>query len=412
MKGKKVVPMVFFLILAFVLFSLRGSAADQSVSTIRNYGSILYSVVPDTLSTPINKATFIGNESSLSASETTYIANRFDFLMVPPYMDVPSLQQLKAKNPNMTVLAYRDIIGHGQVDRDWATINQHEDWFVHDNSGNRIMENKWGWLLMNITNVGYQQRYVSYVNSQIDNSGFDGVFADDCWNDFRTYYNWNTSLSNIPSDFVNNLHNSMNVFLQYVKANILPGKIVVVNTDEWRTHDYLDIADGKMDEGFAHPSWESFSGYDARNMPQLLDSIARDSATGKIVWCFSGMTIPENPDQTILSQVASVSEYCYSAFLLGLNGSKACLQMNQYDSSDGSNGCYPIMDTNLGTPIGSYYESQNIYERDFSLGKVLLNPSSNPYFVNLGSTYRFSNGTQVSNLTIAAQTGEILLKLG
>jgi hypothetical protein len=282
---------------------------------------------------------------------------------------------------------------------DWAEVDSHEDWFAHDVYGNRIVNTNWGWHLMDPSSAGWRQHYTSYVNSKMSHSQFDGLFVDDCWNDFRTYESWNIPLSNIPSSFRDNFHSYIIGFLQYLKANISPGKIIVVNTDEWVTHDYLNIADGKMDEGFAHASWQDFSTFDSR-MPQILDDIARDSATGKIVWCASGAVIPPNPDATV--------KYCYAAFLLALNGSQAYLSFD-VGNNDGSNGYYPIMDTNIGQATGTYYASQNVYMRDFTGGKVLLNPSTNTFTVNLGGNYKLLDGTVVSSVVLTPYSGEILL---
>jgi hypothetical protein len=68
------------------------------------------------------------------------------------------------------------------------------------------------------------------------------------------------------------------------------------------------------------------------------------------------------------------------------------------------------MDTDVGSSSGVYYTSQNVWMRDLSNGKVVFNPKSTSYVVNLGASYKFLNGTTVSSLTLGALSGVVLLK--
>lgn len=352
------------------------------------------------VSTPINKAVYIYGRSSLTDAQTTYVANHFTLLDTDFYLGASTLQSLKTKNPSLKIIGYRELIAMETSDDDWTVVNTHEDWFAHDMKGNRIMNTQYGWLLMNISNTGWQQHYVSYVNSKLKNSQFDGVFADDCWNNLRTYA-IDTSISNIPLDFQNNWHQNIVGFLQYIKANLVQGKLLIVNTDEWQTHDYLDIADGKMDEGFAHASTVGAGGYGL--MPDALTCMARDSATGKIYWCASGTT------ETDPKNVTDTVKYCYATFLLAINGSQTYLSFDNLQNPNNSQGYYSTMDTHLGTAVGAYYYSQAVFMRDFTLGKVLLNPSSNTYTISLMGDYKLVNGTLVSgSITMTPWSGEIL----
>ncbi len=67
------------------------------------------------------------------------------------------------------------------------------------------------------------------------------------------------------------------------------------------------------------------------------------------------------------------------------------------------------MGTRIGSPVGAYYQSQNVYMRDFSGGKVVSNPTGGSYTVNLGGNYKLLDGTTVSSVTLAAYSAEICL---
>ena len=202
----------------------------------------------------------------------------------------------------------------------------------------------------------------------------------------------------VPASAASSWHSNMISFLTYIKANLLPGKLLIINTDDWVNNDYLNLVDGEMCENFVTGY------YNPNNMSLLLDEIAQASATGKIIWCapLTNETDPKGVTNTLII-------YCYTAFLCAVNGSQTYLSFNDWQSPDGSYGYYPILNTvNIGISQGSYYYSQNVYMRDFTDGLVLFNPSANSYNVNLGGNYQLLNGTAVSNIVLDPWSGEIL----
>jgi hypothetical protein len=68
-------------------------------------------------------------------------------------------------------------------------------------------------------------------------------------------------------------------------------------------------------------------------------------------------------------------------------------------------------DVSLGNPEGSRYEWNGLLRRDFENGIVLVNPPAQPTVtVKLGSGYTNASGKSVSNVSIPAKQGLILLK--
>ena len=94
----------------------------------------------------------------------------------------------------------------------------------------------------------------------------------------------------------------------------------------------------------------------------------------------------------------------------GINGEKATFGFNNIHSKDGSGGYYPEFDVSLGSPVSEYYLVNSTYTRDFIKGKVLVNPTTSPYTVNLNSEYKTIDGKIVSNITLDAHSGAILLR--
>jgi hypothetical protein len=389
------------------------SASSISNVTFSATGVVQYSASGP--STPINKAVYVYGLGWTDA-DTSFVADHFTLLDADfdgcrtdfyiPYLQ--AMQSIKAKNPNVKIIGYKDFMGMYTYLDDWAEANSHEDWFIHDANGNRIKNTQWGWYLMDCGNAGWRQHLFSYVNGKMNNAAYDGVFADDVWNAIT---DWSLSAfdKTIPNSVRTRWHNDMKGLLQNVKTNLLTGKILVVNTDEWETQDYINVADGMMIEGYGHAYWEGIDTQGTRSTATILQQIAalsRSSSTGKIVYAASGTIIP-SPMNT--AKVNAMVKYCYGIFLLGEGGSQAYCGFNDWWSSDGSHGYYPIMDTQIGSPIGDFYSSQNVYMRDFSGGKVVVNLASSSYTVNLGGTYKLLDGTPVSIVTLNPYSGEILL---
>jgi hypothetical protein len=280
---------------------------------------------------------------------------------------------------------------------DWAVVNSHEDWFLHDAYDNRIMcPNYPGIWLMDPASSGWRAHLVSVINQKISAGGYDGVFLDEAYpqedgNGPQVYYPGMQAadIATWKTDVVG--------FLQYIKANVNPGKIVFVNTPDWTTSDYVNQVDGRMFEGFAHSEWES-SSTDNSWRPALtlrqINLALQNAASGKIVWMAAGATATDTAND------ARQLKYCYTAFLL-MTGPTAYFSYNSRYNNDGQRGYYPIMDTNIGTPTGNYYQigTTGVYTRDFTGGKALCNLSGATRTVTV-------NG---NTITLAPYTGEILL---
>jgi hypothetical protein len=343
---------------------------------------------------------------SLTSAQISFIATHFTLLDVSFTIDISSLQAIKTQNPNMRIFGYKDVVAEVTYDSDWAEVNSHEDWFVHDASGRRIMQRQWGWYLMDVGSAGWRQHLVSYMNSRINNAQYDGALADDVWDTMASWYLSSFSAT-VPASVISGWHNNVMGMLRYIKANLLPGKILIVNSDEWRTNDYLNIADGQMLDGYEHASYESATSY---GRPSI-DVLAGKCATGKIVWATSGI----DGSTATQTQIDAMLKYCYASFLVGMGASNAYWSWSSQGGAiytDISVAYQPIMDKNIGQPTGTYYSSQNVYMRDFTGGKVLFNPSTNSYTVNLGQTYTNLAGNSVTSLVLQPHTGDVLVSVG
>ena len=315
--------------------ALNTSGSLTTTAILSSTGTI---TTPTVYST-INKGIYAYG-ASLSDSDTTFIASHFNILNVD--FGTSGVSSVKTKNPNIKVVGYKDLLAMQTSYADWSVVNSHEDWFIHDASGNRIKNPSWGWYLMDVGNAGWRAHWVNDVNSKMGTL-YDGVFIDDVWNALDVH-----GMSGVTASQISRWHSDTLSMLQYIKANIPSGKLVIINTDEWNTYTYISAVDGEMLEGYTHEEWttvNSQGGRDTGLIIAMIKNLAVNSAAGKIVWCDSGTVVPSDSNE-----MARMVKYCYASFLLGTNGSGAHWEFNNYGSSDGSKGYYSIMDTQIGSP--------------------------------------------------------------
>jgi len=74
---------------------------------------------------------------------------------------------------------------------------------------------------------------------------------------------------------------------------------------------------------------------------------------------------------------------------------------------------FPEWDIDIGSPIEDYHARAGtpLYEREYSKGLVLINPSSESVQINLGGEYKNLDGNIVETLTLGSHEGKILLKI-
>jgi len=73
----------------------------------------------------------------------------------------------------------------------------------------------------------------------------------------------------------------------------------------------------------------------------------------------------------------------------------------------------PIMNAPIGTPTETYtttdqYLQNGVYQRSFTNGRVLVNPTGSTITVNLGATLTTIDGTSVTSISMPPYTGTVL----
>jgi len=295
---------------------------------------------------------------------------RFDLLSV--FFNLDSfIPRIKSLNPNCKIIGYRDIMGANENLEDWSEINQHEDWFLHDLNGERLVNKNWGWCCLDIRNQEVRDHQVNYMRNKLV-LGFDGVFTDDVWTHFWRNQ-WTVDESLVPE--IPEWHDEMRSFLQYIKRQ-LGNNLVIANTPN--DADYPYDCDGKAEERFPY-AW-----------PVLEEINALNVISGAGKYYLAWPRLWENwTEQEFL--------YSFGCFLLGVNGNNAHYGTDLWASQMGY---YSQMDYDFGGARGACYVVEgDLYGRDFDNYKVL---------VNLSTTQAYSVEVEGVTYNIPAHSGVIV----
>ena len=102
---------------------------------------------------------------------------------------LPLTQRIRRYNPRFVVLhyhlgiwqqqpAHKFIIDGKSWGNDWSFVNRHEDWFWHNEKGQRVRSKNDGKYLMNIMNPEFQEYWKTSIARQIIAGEYQGVFLD------------------------------------------------------------------------------------------------------------------------------------------------------------------------------------------------------------------------------------------
>lgn len=289
----------------------------------------------------LKKAVFAyGLSSPLSQTVLEGLA-RFD-VVVTEFAVGPDINKLKALNPGIQVLGYRSIMAMQPTYPDWAEVDTHEDWFVHDSNGNRLRIS-WpsGWYCMDIHSSGWVSHLVNKIIGE--SSGFDGIFVDNTWDIFMRNV-WTVDSSLVPDVPAETWQGFMGQFLAYIKSQTNLG--VIYNG---KSLAYINNTDGLGIEDF---------GSKAEHVQMVEDA----GLAGK--YC---IVIAKGANE-------EACKFYFAAFLLGVEGDK------NYFAWWNSPFQYSVMDIDHGVAGGSRFELEaNVFTREFANVQVYVNASANPY---------------------------------
>jgi hypothetical protein len=326
--------------------------------------------------------------------------------------ETDELEAIKAANPSTIVLMYQNAssasnsasstgIYPSGVSYSQAASN---GWLLDNTSGQTFTFGGENWLYAaDIGSSGYQNAWASNVVTKLDSAPWDGVFLDDV-NPTISYHYCVTCVAKYPSDATYGA--AMGSFVQNVGTQIqAAGKLAVANIGSWSSYSstvdpWLQHLSGAMDEEFLKWGTTAGTGYASEATWQTqLREVALAQSENKL---FLGVSHSAATDQ-------QAALYGYATELLASNGTASYSLAQDYSTAT----WFPEYSYQLGQPTGNYtVTSGGVYERTFTGGMALVNPTSSTETVNLGGTYSGSGLSNVSTVTLAPQSGLVLTGSG
>jgi Hypothetical glycosyl hydrolase family 15 len=353
----------------------------------------------------------IGSEASFPNAAQSAQHNSYIVLQA---WEAKRATELKAANPNLKVLVYQNLsamaqdTGPGGLSSsgvNYAEANSaHPEWFLLNTSGSRVSENGYSWLWMADTaSQSYQQQWTSNVIKLLSSGPWDGVMMDDT-NTTARYHTEPSSIAKYPTDAA--YQSAIGSMLAYAGPRIqAAGKLAVPNMGSWSEYPevvegWLKYVSGGVDEMFAKWSSTPGQGYrDASGWQTQIEEIQSTERMGKI---FLAITQAEASDQQAI-------RYGWGSVLLGADGHTAYSAAANYNSEQWCGEC----EAQIGEPTSVATKvAGGVWERSFSGGLVVVNPTTATVKVNLGSAYSGSGLTDATTATMPANTALVLQRAG
>ena len=340
--------------------------------------------------------------------------------------------QVHARNPNVICLLYRNIRAVYTRTPDEYDLFFENGWILRDEAGTPIKSTVFGYTIVDIGNPNYQTWVANWIKSYMDDYGYNGVFLDNCLP--STEILWSTS----PSPAINprtgepytsaEFKEDVISLVNRIKSIIGDGEIIgngILNGERFFNNNYhqryVDMLTQSALDGIESecwlmtlddPNWYSESKWkDSVDFAVWLQENFLGNDNMFLPVCYNAgpydQEEPELPPQCTKEQYAL---YGFGTLLLAAdtNGHNY-MNFAYYDSAF----VHSLFDIELGTPTGNYYMTTgtHVYTRDYTKTKILVNPTSTTYTVNLDQTYRTFDGQLVgASINLQPHTAQILLK--
>ena len=337
---------------------------------------------------------------------------RNDVVILQSYQ-VPLMQRLKAANPNLKVLIYKDL--SGMVERDqWGGVSTgvatqdaatHPEWFLLNTGGQRFTFRFYNWIwAADVGNPAYQQKWADNVLAEMGDKGWDGVFMDDT-NPSMEYHYDVARVAKYPTDAT--YQGATGSALRAIGVRFSSaGKLVVPNFGFWKDYPavvdgWLDHVDGGMNENFVKVGTSaSPDSYDRASVWETqLASIKAAEARGKL---YLGVSHSANSD-------AAAARYGFATMLLAGAGKARFAMHGDYTNEN----WFDVYDYSIGAPAAAETrDASGVHRRAFTNGLVLVNPTTASVPVALGRAYTGSGLTNAQSATIAPHSALVLARAG
>ncbi|MBA3844640.1 MAG: hypothetical protein H0X39_18830 [Actinobacteria bacterium] len=346
------------------------------------------------------------------------------YVILSPY-NIQYAARIKAGSPDTRILAYKSAMDLSASCADRVDIcatgvslaqakahdaaSPSDRWIATDASGAPMVNANYpDDTLANVGSPSYRTQWAQNVAQFLRKNHFSGVFIDNVlgdvsgWTDgrFPAKYRSDKAWEDAMAGFIAQISRILHAQGFYVAANaykqfpqtaswwqrIGPSTDALMS-EYWQQDPNTRVL--QTADGAATNHW---------NDGERLMEIAQESGSS-----FLGLQVGAASDERLM-------RYGRASFLLAWNGKDGAYIFNPTDSADPWSAAWTI---DVGDPIEARHKVGVGWQRAYSEGMVLLNPSaSRSQIFNLGGPYRLSTGDVVSSVTLAPTSAQILRRVG
>jgi hypothetical protein len=342
-------------------------------------------------------------------SQAVATARTTDMILATRWQYRGYVAAMKAANPHLTIYVYSNAAAVAPAELPLYPSS----YLAHDSAGNRVVST-YGNYIADISNSGWVQSRINDCKRALSLSGYDGCFYDMLGSGLL-YPGYLKSLPINPSTGVAWTHSEWiartSQMIQLFRQ-ALPGVPIIGNGVDSGSHYFANPGGSKplaqavrtiVAECYVRLPAEApnvllgFSRWKAD-----LDMVTDAEANGDSILAESKVEVSATQ-----AQIDRWHKLSLATFLLSTNGSSKYLFVTLDPTTHYSDD--PWTHAPIGAASGGYYvDPTGAYVRDFATGKVIVNPTTRSITLPLGKTYTTLDGLQVTTLTLAPSTGEVL----
>ncbi|HYW29466.1 MAG TPA: putative glycoside hydrolase [Gaiellales bacterium] len=343
-----------------------------------------------------------------SQADAVAAARRYDLMTIRIGQLGSYTAAMRAANPKLRIYVYINGTYLYKANRSQVSPSI----LAHTSSGALIQSNNFGNYLGTPSNAGWIAYKQKECQSAIAATGADGCYMD-MLGSAPTMPGYNTGLP------VNPATGRVWTKAEWLGATAtLAGKVSayvgkpVLGNGFGNGPRYFDAAApskvlltgavGSTAEAWLKAPAASATSYETESQwKEEVDLLADDNSAGGVA-----LTMTKTWGSGTTAQKEAYRLYALASFLLGNAGhsyfyfSAAPPDKATVDS--------PLYHLPLGSPTGPYTHTGGVYQRSFSNGRVVVNPSTATVRLALGAAYQTPSGASVSSLTLAPHTAQIL----
>jgi hypothetical protein len=349
---------------------------------------------------------FMANDHSYTRAEALAHAQEFDVIIALQNAFRAYVADMKAVNPDLVLLVYTN----GGYSVDDGGSKHPEAWYAKDRYGRKI-KSSFGNYLMTPSNAGWRDNVGDRCVSARLWSGYDGCFLDSL-GPAALEPGYNTGLPINPA--TGNVWarkawlEAQSSLAEAVKTRI-GGRIVVANGITNGVHwfhpdgstDVLATGiGGAMVELFVRLAYQKVTVYRSEaEWKKDVDMLVNAEARGLTLLCVTKVW-----SAGTIEKKEQIHRFALGTFLLGTSGRSYFSFLSDRNTGRPSS----LWDLDLGVPVEAYRKVGGVYQRTYSKGKVLVNPTDDTFTVSLGRTYITLSGVRVTSLTMNPHSAALL----